>query len=52
MADKIINGDVTINGSLVVTDIEGDGSGLTGISANNIPVATSLENGLMSASDK
>ena len=52
MADKIINGDVTINGSLVVTDIEGDGSGLTGISASNIPVATSLENGLMSASDK
>lgn len=52
MADKILNGDMLINGDLSATNFYGDGSGLTGIGVNNMAVATPTQNGLMSAQDK
>jgi hypothetical protein len=52
MADKVLNGDILINGNLSATNLYGDGSGLTGITVGNIPTATQSQNGLMSASDK
>jgi hypothetical protein len=40
MADKVLNGDILINGNLSATNLYGDGSGLTGITVGNIPTAT------------